>query len=59
MRQLAEALDRSILRNSGVKDGELIDEIIDDMERIQMLEIAQTGPKLKVNMRFLEGPQAG
>ena len=34
MRQLAEALDRSILRNAGIKDGELVDEIIEDMERI-------------------------
>jgi hypothetical protein len=59
MRQLAEVLDRGMLKEAGITDVELIDELIDDMERIGLLEIAQTGPKLKVNLRFIAGPQKG
>ena len=29
------------------------------MEAIQMLEISATVPKLKVNLKFIEGPHAG
>ena len=59
MRQLAEVLDRAMLKDCGIQNVELIDEIIEDMERISMLEIAQTGPKLKVNMKFISGHMAG
>lgn len=59
MRQLAEALDRQMLRDGGISDTDLIDSIISDMERVSMLEIAVTGPKLAVNMRFIDGPRKG
>ena len=59
MRQLAEVLDRSTLKQGGIKDSALIDQIIIDMEAIQMLEISATVPKLNVNLKFIEGPHAG
>lgn len=48
-----------MLKKEGITDLELIDQIIADMEKISLLEIAATGPKLKVNIRFIAGPMQG
>ena len=62
MRQLAEVLDASLFSqlegDEGV-DKELIQEIMEEMEFVSSLDLVQTGPKLKLNLRFTDGPLKG
>ena len=62
MRQLAEVLDASLfhqLEGDEVVSPELVAQIMHDMENVASLDLVQTGPKLKLNLRFTEGPAKG
>ena len=62
MRQLAEVLDASLfqqLEGDEVISEDLIAQIMRDIEYVNSLDLVQTGPKLKLNLRFTEGPAKG
>lgn len=62
MRQLAEVLDASLfqqLEGDEVVSVDLIDQIMSDIDFISSLDLVQTGPKLKLNLRFTDGPAKG
>ena len=37
---------------------ETIDQLMEDIEFVAALDLVQTGPKLKLNLRFTDGPSA-
>ena len=62
MRQLAEVLDKSLfqqLEGDEVISKDLIDQIMEEIDFVASLDLVQTGPKLKLNLRFTEGPSKG
>lgn len=62
MRQLAEVLDKSLfqqLEGDEVIGKDLIDQIMQEIDFVASLDLVQTGPKLKLNLRFTEGPSKG
>lgn len=62
MRQLAEVLDASLfqqLEGDEVISAALIAQLMGDVEYVNSLDLVQTGPKLKLNLRFTEGPAKG
>ena len=62
MRQLAEVLDASLfqqLEGDEVISTQLIEKIMHEIDFVASLDLVQTGPKLKLNLRFTEGPAKG